>query len=113
MPERCHACGEITDISFVKRIKEEGSDCAVYECTKCKSITVKGSITESSLRAMVFKLDTPWHFNEERDEFLCVYENRRIVKPITRGWRCEECWRECIYTPHLGKATFSFSRRRI
>lgn len=113
MPEMCYVCNEPTDIIFVRRIKEEGNDCAVYQCVKCKSITIKGSVNEEAMRRMMVKRDMPWHFNEDKGEFLCEYENRHIVKPIDRNWRCEECWRKCVYNVHLSNATISFIKKRI
>lgn len=112
MPEMCHVCNEMTDLSFLRRVKEEGTDAAVYQCQKCKSFLVRGAMTEKHMRGMTVGWDVPWHVDEERNLFRCNYNNLGLKFPLDKGWTCDKCFRGCIYTTHLGKGTLTYNRRR-
>lgn len=112
MPEMCYVCGKPTNIVFVKRVKEGGDDYSIYECSECRSKTFRGTMTEKTLREYFVNVDMPWHFDDERGQFICEYENKRRTFPTNKSWSCHDCWRRCVYMPHLGKATFSFAKRR-
>ena len=112
MPEMCYVCGKPTNFVFVKRVREEGNDCSIYECTECKGKIFRGSISEKMLREYFVNVDMPWHFDDERGQFICEYGHKRRVFPVDKPWSCDECWRKCVYVPHLGRATFSFAKKR-
>ncbi|MBI4362733.1 MAG: hypothetical protein HY558_06115 [Euryarchaeota archaeon] len=111
MADLCEACGKTVNLFFMRRMKEEGNDCSIYQCPECRAFSVRGSMTERAMRAFTARIDVPWHVDEEKNRFVCEYSNLHLVFPMNRSWSCDKCFRSCVYDPKLTQGALTFNRR--